>query len=157
MVGPREQSETFRRIVTRRRDLPLSPSERFPGVTHRLYRTLPSVLQDDLASLELEPSQPAIYDRPIGLRLLYQDPRSGAEHYLIRYPPNLRTQRHRHTSAHTIIVLDGAMEANGQLLHAGSYGHFEAGTIHHHAPAEGQPCLFVIIFHGPFDVTAAEA
>jgi quercetin dioxygenase-like cupin family protein len=42
-------------------------------------------------------------------------------------------------------VLDGAMEANGQLLHAGSYAHFEAGTVHDHAPGEGQPCLFVII------------
>jgi quercetin dioxygenase-like cupin family protein len=114
------------------------------------------VLQDDLASVELEMSQPVIYDRPIGLRLLYQDQQSGAEHYLIRYPRNLRAQRHRHTAAHTIIVLEGSMEANGQVLHAGSYAHFEAGTMHHHAPAEGEPCLFVIIFHGPFDVTAAD-
>lgn len=33
-----------------------------------------------------------------------------------------------------IILLEGVMEANGQLLHAGSYGHFEAGSVHHHAP-----------------------
>jgi quercetin dioxygenase-like cupin family protein len=109
-----------------------------------------------LASLELDESQPVIYDRPIGLRLLHQDPVSGAEHYLIRYPSNLQVQRHRHTAAHTIVVLDGAMEANGQRLDAGSYAHFEAGRVHHHAPAHGQPCLFVIIFHGPFDVTPAE-
>jgi quercetin dioxygenase-like cupin family protein len=114
------------------------------------------MLQDDLASVELEESQPVIYDRPIGLRLLYRDAESGAEHYLIRYPPNLRTQHHRHTASHTIIVLDGAMETNGELLRAGSYAHFEAGAVHWHAPAEGESCLFVIIFHGPFDVTPVD-
>ena len=114
------------------------------------------MLQDDLSSLELDESQPVIYDRPIGLRLLYQDPESGAEHYLIRYPPNLRAQRHRHTAAHTIILLEGVMEANGQRLHAGAYAHFEAGSVHHHAPADGRACLFVIIFHGPFDVTPVD-
>jgi hypothetical protein len=48
------------------------------------------------------------------------------------------------------------MQANGQLLHAGSYGHFEAGSVHHHAPAHGRSCLFVIIFHGPFDVSPVD-
>ena len=114
------------------------------------------MLQDDLASLGLEESQPVIYDRPIGVRLLYGDPGSGAEHYLVRYPPNLQVRRHSHTAAHTVIVLDGVMEANGQLLHAGSYAHFEPGLAHHHAPAEGHSCLFVIIFHGPYDVTPAD-
>ncbi|HEY6684924.1 MAG TPA: hypothetical protein VI094_01815 [Propionibacteriaceae bacterium] len=32
------------------------------------------VLIDQLSSLELNASQPIIYDRPIGVRLLYQDP-----------------------------------------------------------------------------------
>jgi hypothetical protein len=48
------------------------------------------------------------------------------------------------------------MEANGHLLHAGSYGHPEAGSVHHHAPADDRSCLFVIIFHGPFDVTPVD-
>jgi quercetin dioxygenase-like cupin family protein len=111
-----------------------------------------AILLDRLASLDLEQSQPAIYDRPIGLRLLYQDPTSGAEHYLIRYPVGLRAQQHRHTAAHTIIVLDGAMQCDGELLHPGSYAHHPGGTVMHHAPAPGGHCLFVIIFHGPFDV-----
>jgi quercetin dioxygenase-like cupin family protein len=109
-----------------------------------------------LMSLDLDEAQPVIYDRPIGLRQLYQDPVSGAEHYLIRYPPHLHARRHRHTAAHTIIVLDGLMEVNGQVVQADSYAHFEAGSVHHHAPADDQPCLFVIIFHGPFDVMPAD-
>jgi quercetin dioxygenase-like cupin family protein len=105
-----------------------------------------------LANEELEDAQPAIYDRPIGIRLLYQDPRSGAEHYLVRYPAGLRAQRHRHGAAHTIVVIEGLLHADGQALPAGSYAHFPAGTAMRHEPAPGQDCLFVIVFDGPFDV-----
>jgi quercetin dioxygenase-like cupin family protein len=115
-----------------------------------------AVIVDGLASLPLEQSQPAIYDRPIELRLLYQDPVSGAEHYLIRYPAGLRAQQHRHTAAHTMIVLEGRILANETVVGPGAYVHFPAGTVMYHGPADDAPCLFVIIFHGPFDVHAAE-
>jgi quercetin dioxygenase-like cupin family protein len=88
-----------------------------PGsVAKRVEMSTPHpILIDGLASLELEQSQPQVYDRPIQLRLLYQDPGSGAEHYLVRYPGGLRAQPHRHGAAHTIVVLEGAMEVDGQL------------------------------------------
>jgi quercetin dioxygenase-like cupin family protein len=110
-----------------------------------------------LASMPLEESQPVIYDRPIGLRLLHRDPHSGAEHYLIRYPNGLQAQAHTHMAAHTIVVLEGQLDANGQSLGPGSYCHFPAGEVMHHAPAQGEHCLFVILFDGPFDVTPAAA
>jgi quercetin dioxygenase-like cupin family protein len=112
----------------------------------------PAVILDDLPSLGLDQAQPEIYDRPIGLRLLYNDPDSGVEHYLIRYPDGLHAQPHRHTAAHTILVLDGALEVDGQLLNPGGYAHHPGGTVMRHAPAAGHHCLFVIMFHGEFDV-----
>jgi quercetin dioxygenase-like cupin family protein len=111
-----------------------------------------AIIVGELASLDLEQSQPVIYDRPIGVRLLHQDPDSGAEHYLIRYPPGLRAQRHRHTAAHTIVILEGQLAANDTVIGPSSYCHFPAGTIMHHTTAGDSPCLFVTIFHGPFDV-----
>lgn len=111
-----------------------------------------AVFFDHLRGEELAESQPDIYDRPIGLRLLYQDPRSGAEHYLVRYPSGLRAQRHRHSAAHTIVVIDGTLHADGHVLPAGSYAHYPAETPMRHEPAPGQDCLFVILFDGPFDV-----
>jgi quercetin dioxygenase-like cupin family protein len=114
-----------------------------------------AVLFDGLSSLELEESQPIIYDRPIGMRMLYQDPVSGAEHYLIRYPAGLQAQRHTHTASHTIIVLAGRLSANQHVLGPLSYCHFPAGSVMRHAPAGDQGCLFVTIFDGPFDVTPA--
>lgn len=111
-----------------------------------------AVIVDRLSSLDLDQSQPAIYDRPIGLRLLCQDPQSGSEHYLIRYPAGLKARRHRHTAAHSIVVLEGRLEANGQVIGPMAYCHFPAGQPMHHAPAEGHHCLFVTIFDGPFDI-----
>ena len=37
-----------------------------------------AIIVGELGSLDLEQSQPVIYDRPIGVRLLHQDPDRGA-------------------------------------------------------------------------------
>ena len=114
-----------------------------------------AVVVDKLGSLELdEPggAAAAVYDRAIGLRLLFADPVSGEEHYVIRYPAGVRGRVHQHTAAHTIVVLEGHLDANGQVIGAGSYAHFLAGESMRHQAAGDDPCLFVIVFHGPFDV-----
>ena len=91
-----------------------------------------AVIADALASAELRPSQLEIYDRPIGVRLLYRDPDTEAEHYLIRYPGDLTARVHRHTAAQTIVVLDGRLTVNGAVIGPGSYCHFPAGEPMHH-------------------------
>jgi quercetin dioxygenase-like cupin family protein len=121
-------------------------------VTDSIMDDHDAVILDGLGSLELDQSQPAIYDRPIGVRLLHHDPTSGAEHYLIRYPAGLQARTHRHSAAHTIVVLEGRLQANGQDIGPGPYCHFPAGEPMHHAPAGDGDCLFETIFHGPFDV-----
>ena len=116
-----------------------------------------AIVVDGLASLELESDTSVIYDREIALRLLYRDPKTGATHYLIRYPAGLGSKPHRHSSAHTIVVLEGRMEVNGQIVGPGAYCHFPAGELMRHAPAAGESCLFVIIFEGPVDVEPVSA
>lgn len=109
----------------------------------------------ELRSLELrEPgaAAAAVYDQPIGLRLLYEDPTSGEEHYLVRYPKGLKCRVHRHAAAHTIVVLDGQLYANGETVGPGAYAHFPAGVPMQHQSTDEGPCLFVLMFHGPFDV-----
>ena len=78
---------------------------------------------ENLPSLELEPpgsAAAAIYDRPIGSRELNEDQQTAEEHYLIRYPAGTRGRAHRHTAAHTIVVLEGRLEANGRVFGPGA-------------------------------------
>jgi quercetin dioxygenase-like cupin family protein len=111
-----------------------------------------AIILDSLVSVEMDLSQPVIYDQEIGVRLLYEDPDSGAEHYLIRYPGGLHAQVHRHTAAHTIVVLKGRLAVNDEVIGPGAYCHFPAGETMFHAPVDDDGCLFVTLFHGPFDV-----
>ena len=119
-----------------------------------------ATIVDQLQSLELEspgPDAAAVYDQAIGLRLLHTDPDSGEEHYLIRYPAGLEGRAHRHTAAHTIVVIEGRMQANGHVIGPGAYAHFPAGVTMRHQSTPDGPCLFVILFHGPFDVQVVHA
>jgi RimJ/RimL family protein N-acetyltransferase/quercetin dioxygenase-like cupin family protein len=111
----------------------------------------------DLAGAELRDADVEIYDRPIGVRLLYRHPVTGADHYLIRYPPGLVARTHRHRAAHTFVVLEGTLLVDGERIGPGSYCHFPAGSVMHHAPAEEDGCLFVAIFDGPQDVEPVTA
>jgi quercetin dioxygenase-like cupin family protein len=109
---------------------------------------------DDVTSVKMRRSEQPVYDREFELQLLYQDPLSGGEHYVVRYPSGLKAVPHRHSSAHTIIVLEGRMAVNETVVGPGAYCHFPAGEAMFHAPEGDEGCLFLLIFHGPFDVEA---
>ena len=115
------------------------------------------VIFDDLRSRRGRPAFfPDIYDRELELLALYQDPESGEEHYLARYPRGLKARWHRHSAAHTMIILEGQMEANGRVVGPLSYCHFPGGQPMHHAPVGDEDCVFILIFHGPFDVEVVD-
>jgi len=110
----------------------------------------------ELRSLDLEERKIDVYDRPIGIRQLFEDPVSGAEHHLVRYPEGMKARRHKHGVAHTIVVLEGGIEVDGRVLRPGGYVHHPANTPMLHQPAPGHGTLFVIMFDGPFDVTLVD-
>src|SRR4029077_16567871 len=98
----------------------------------RARENLGMIAIENLPALELGPpgsAAAALYDRPIGLRALYEDPQTGEEHYVVRYPAGTHGRAHRHTAAHSIVVLEGRLEANGRVFGPGSYLHFPAGEV----------------------------
>jgi quercetin dioxygenase-like cupin family protein len=111
-----------------------------------------SFVVDDLRSAELRPGHAVVYDREIEVRTLYEDPASGIEHMLIRYPAGMTTRPHRHSAGHAIVVLEGRMRVNDAVIGPGGYCHFPAGEVMVHEPADGGPCLFVVLFDGRVDV-----
>jgi quercetin dioxygenase-like cupin family protein len=110
------------------------------------------VIVEDVRTLALRSSVQPAYDRPFDLQALYVDPRSGAEHYVIHYPAGTKAKWHRHSAAHTMIVVAGELVANGEHLGVGGYAHFPGGTEMLHEPAANHDCTFVLIFDGPFDL-----
>lgn len=115
-----------------------------------------SVIHRDLNAIALRTAEQPAYDRPFELALLMQDQRSGAEHYVVRYRPGTRALPHRHTAAHTIVVLDGHMMVDGQLLGPGGYAHHPGETTMLHEPAVDEGCTFVLLFDAPFDLQLAD-
>jgi quercetin dioxygenase-like cupin family protein len=115
------------------------------------------VIVADVCSLPLRTSEQPAYDRPFELRELYEDPRTGAEHYVVRYRAGTKAKWHRHHAAHTIIVVAGQLVANGQPLGPGGYAHFPGGAAMLHEPAEDHDCTFVLLFDGPFDLDVMES
>jgi hypothetical protein len=114
------------------------------------------VVVEDVTSMQMISTELPIYDRPIEIADLYAGGAGGVEHYVIRYPVGLKATKHRHTAAHTMVVLDGELIANGRAVGPGGYAHFPAGEVMTHEPAPGTGCTFVLIFDGPFDVHPVE-
>ncbi len=111
-----------------------------------------AVVVDGLGSAPTEPAESVVHDAPFGVRVLHRDAGSGAEHDLVEYPPGLRAQVHRHAAAHTIVVLDGRLAVNHDIIGPGGYSHFPAGEPMLHGPAGDGGCRFVTLFDGPYDV-----
>jgi quercetin dioxygenase-like cupin family protein len=110
----------------------------------------------DLIGLPLPERTLAAYDRPIGLRLLHEDPDSGVELYVVEYPEGTSAAWHRHSVAHTIVVLEGRLEVNGVGIGPGDLCRYPAGTPMKHEPSAGSRCRFLMVFEGTSDVTLLE-
>lgn len=114
------------------------------------------VIVADVCARSLRTVEQPAYDRPFELDELFIDPLTGAEHYVVRYRVGTKAKRHRHSSAHTMIVVSGQLVVNGRTLGPGGYAHFPGGTTMLHEPAQHHDCTFVLLFDGPFDLRLVE-
>ena len=110
----------------------------------------------DVAGLELPMRTLSAYDRPIGLWLLHEDPDSGVEIYVVEYAEGTSAAWHRHSVAHTIVVLVGRLDVNGVSIGPGDLCRYPAGTRMKHEPSAGSVCRFLMVFEGTSDVTLLE-
>ena len=88
------------------------------------------------------------YAKPIRRKLLRRDPDTGVTHLLVNYPAGLNAPVHRHTSDHTIFILENELLINGRIYAAGTYAHFPAGETMQHTSTQERDCTFLIFFTG---------
>jgi quercetin dioxygenase-like cupin family protein len=101
----------------------------------------------NIGDIQLEKAFPPYYVKPIERKVLFQDPESGALHFVVRYPAGLNAPAHRHNCAHTMFVLDGAILINGERFGPETYAHFPAGETMIHTTLEDSECTMILIFH----------
>jgi quercetin dioxygenase-like cupin family protein len=111
----------------------------------------PLILRD-LGRIPLSERTMDAYDRPIGLTLLHEDAESHVELYVVEYVPGTVARWHRHSVAHTIMVLEGRLRVNDDVIGPGDLCRYPAGAAMRHEPAAGTGCRFLMIFEGVSDV-----
>src|ERR1700688_1255987 len=88
---------------------------------------------------------------------LFEDPETGAEIRIVRYPAGVINTRHIHTCAHGMYVLEGTL-----VTHAGSFGPghfvwFPAGTEMEHGATADADVTVLFITNRRFNVLARPA
>jgi len=89
-------------------------------------------------------------------KLLLQDPYTGMEVRLVRYPAGFMTTWHTHPCAHGMYVLEGTL-----VTHAGNYGPgafvwFPEGTLMEHGATMETDVVVVFITNKKFDIHFTE-
>jgi anti-sigma factor ChrR (cupin superfamily) len=71
----------------------------------------------------------------IKMKLLWQDPESGASTILFKFEPGAKTPLHRHAGIEQTYVLEGSLVDHDGAVHAGGYVVRIPGSVHQaHAP-----------------------
>jgi len=90
--------------------------------------------------------------RSLFRKLLIQDPETGMEIRLVRYPAGLINPRHTHPCAHAMYVLEGTL-----VTHAGNYGPgsfvwFPEGLVMEHGATQESDVVVLFITNKPFEI-----
>jgi quercetin dioxygenase-like cupin family protein len=85
-------------------------------------------------------------------KLLMQDPDTGMEVRLVRYPAGLVTPWHTHPCAHGIYVLDGTLVTHAGRYSPGNFVWFPEGVAMRHGAADEGDATVLFITNKPFEI-----
>lgn len=106
----------------------------------------------DTAALPWEERWNEHLDKMLYRKNLMEDPETGVEIRIVRYPRGVINARHVHTCAHGMYVLDGTL-----VTHAGSFGPghfvwFPAGIEMEHGATAESDVTVLFITNRKFDI-----
>ena len=63
-------------------------------------------------------------------KILYCDPDTGIESYLLKMAPGVEIKAHKHLGDETCLVLEGGLNVDGLSLESGDFHIAKAGSVH---------------------------
>lgn len=114
------------------------------------------VIAIDTTIMPWEERYQAILGRSNFRKLLLQDPDTGMEIRLLRYPAGFTATWHTHSCAHGMYVLEGIL-----VTHLGSFGPggfvwFPEGTVMEHGATSDTDVVMLFITNKKFDIHFVE-
>jgi quercetin dioxygenase-like cupin family protein len=89
-------------------------------------------------------------------KLLLQDPDTGMEIRLVRYPAGFVTTWHTHPCAHGMYVLEGTLVTHAGNFGPGGFVWFPEGTLMEHGATATTDVVVVFITNKKFDIHFTE-
>jgi quercetin dioxygenase-like cupin family protein len=86
-------------------------------------------------------------------KILLQDPDTGMEVRLLRYPAGFTTTWHTHKCAHGMYVLEGILVTHKGRFGPGGFVWFPEGMVMEHGATADQDVLMLFITNKRFDIT----
>jgi quercetin dioxygenase-like cupin family protein len=83
---------------------------------------------------------------------LIEDPDTGMEIRLVRYPAGVVNPLHTHPCAHGMYVLEGTLVTRKGRYGPGHFVWFPEGNVMEHGPAEGQDVTVLFITNKRFEI-----
>lgn len=85
-------------------------------------------------------------------KLLLQDPDTGMEIRLLRYPAGFTTPWHTHPCAHGMYVLEGTLVTHKGSFGPGAFVWFPEGTLMEHGSAADTDAVVLFITNKKFEI-----
>ena len=89
-------------------------------------------------------------------KAMVTEPKTGMLVNVSFYPKGYTMGWHRHTCAHGMYVIDGALETNLGVVKKGEFVWFPAGVEMDHGATALEDCTFLFITNAPFDIQQIE-
>ena len=85
-------------------------------------------------------------------KAMVTEPKTGMIVNVSYYPKGYRMGWHRHSCAHGMYIIKGAMQTNIGLVKQGEFVWFPADTEMDHGATMEEDCMFLFITNAPFDI-----
>jgi quercetin dioxygenase-like cupin family protein len=112
----------------------------------------PKMLVIDTNSLPWEERFNERIGRALYRKNLIEDPETGMEVRVVRYPAGIVNPRHTHPCAHGMFVLEGTLVTQEGEYGPGSFVWFPEGMVMEHGAAAGRDVVVLFITNKPFEI-----